>query len=266
VFHGVCLTTDVKGYTTLSERLSPDMLHELLNEYHEMLRRQVTARRGLVWGRGGDSALCVWKIANGGSWLEKMLRRGVGYQRGEEKADRLNACLAALEIRDAIDRFNARHSSGTQMSTRIGLDAGEVGLGVVAGELQVVGNPVTAASRIEELNKRLSTRLLASDRVVRDLETLAVRPLGPFELPGKSDKVAIVEILGERDTVSEADRRLCERFAAGLEMFERADWSGASRQFEELVLDYPQDGPARYYQDLCTRYLSGVALSAHQPS
>jgi len=49
LFSGVCLTTDVKGYTHLAEHLTRDELHDLLNEYHEMLRGLVAARRGLVW-------------------------------------------------------------------------------------------------------------------------------------------------------------------------------------------------------------------------
>ncbi len=77
MFSAVCLTTDVKGYTTLAEHLTRDELHDLLNEYHEMLRRLVTARRGLVWGRGGDSALCVWRTSSP-FWLTRTLARWVG--------------------------------------------------------------------------------------------------------------------------------------------------------------------------------------------
>ena len=123
IFSAVCLTTDVKGYTSLAEHLTRDELHDLLNEYHEMLRRLVTARRGLVWGRGGDSALCVWRTSSP-FWLTRTLARWVDRQEQQEKAGRLNACLAAIEIRDAIDRFNAAHPVAKRMPTRIGLADG----------------------------------------------------------------------------------------------------------------------------------------------
>lgn len=252
-FRGVCLTTDVKGYTTLAERLNPDELHALLNEYHEMLRRLVGARRGLVWGRGGDSALCVWKGSKGDSWLARLLPRSMGRPNHAEKEARLNACLAAIEIRDAIERFNLRHPVAQQLPTRIGLDAGEIGLGLVGGELQAVGNPANAASRIEGLNRHLATRLLASASVVQDLDTLVVRRLGFFVLPGKSDEVGIFEVLGPREAVGEADQRLCERFAAGVDLFETGNWSEAAKHFRQLALDYPADGPTPYYRDLCER-------------
>src|SRR4029450_3575607 len=120
---------------------------------------------------------------------------------------RLNACLAAVEIRDAIDRFNAAHPVAKRMPTRIGLDAGEIGLGPVAGELQAVGDPANAASRIEHVNKLFSTRLLASAAAVHGLDALLVRRLGSFMLPGKADPVEIVEILGRRETVVAADQQ-----------------------------------------------------------
>jgi adenylate cyclase len=239
VFNAVCLTTDVRGYTALAEHLTPDELHQLLDEYHEMLRRLVTARHGLVWGRGGDSALCVWKAS--------------------KKEARLDACLAAIEIRDAIDRFNTRHPAAQQLPTCIGLDAGEIGLGAVGGELQAVGNPANAASRIEGLNRHLRTKLLASAGVVQDQQTLVVRRLGFFVLAGKADEVEIFEIVGRSGTIAEGDRQLCERFAAGLELFETGNWADAARWFRELALDYPADGPAPYYRDLCDRYAAAPA-------
>jgi adenylate cyclase len=257
LFSAVCLTTDVKGYTHLAEHLTRDELHDLLNEYHEMLRRLVAARRGLVWGRGGDSALCVWRTSSP-FWLTRTLARWLGRQRQQEKSARLNACLAAIDIRDAIDRFNAAHPVAKRMPTRIGLDAGEIGLGPVAGELQAVGDPANAASRIEHVNKLFSTRLLASAAAVQGLDALLVRRLGSFVLPGKADSVEIVEILGRRETVVAADQKLCDRFAQGLELFEGRNWTGAARLFQHLAEDYPEDGPARYYTDLSTNFATAV--------
>jgi adenylate cyclase len=257
LFSGVCLTTDVKGYTHLAEHLTRDELHDLLNEYHEMLRGLVAARRGLVWGRGGDSALCVWRTSTP-FWLARTLARWLGRQGQQEKAARLNACLAAIEIRDAIDRFNAAHPVAKRMPTRIGLDAGEIGLGAVAGELQAVGDPANTASRIEHVNKLFSTRLLASAAAVRGLDVLLVRPLGSFVLPGKSDPVEIAEIVGRRETVGAPDQQLCERFARGMELFDTRNWAGAASLFQQLAIDYPEDGPSGYFRDLSSRYATAV--------
>lgn len=203
--------------------------------------------------------MCVWRTSSP-FWLTRTLARWLGRQPEQEKAGRLNACLAAIEIRDAIDRFNGAHPVAKRMPTRMGMDAGEIGLGVVAGELQAVGDPANAASRIEHVNKLFSTRLLASAAAVQGLDSLLVRRLGSFMLPGKTDPVEIVEILGQRNTAGATNDGLRDRFAHGLELFESRNWADAARFFEQLANDYPEDGPVRYYRDLSIRYATAVLL------
>jgi adenylate cyclase len=267
LLRGVCLATDVKGYTSLTEHLTRDQLHDLLDEYHEMLRRLVHAHQGLVWGRGGDSALCVWKSAGPGAWLPEWLRR-----RGRaDQIMRLSACLAAIEIRDAIDAFNRRHAASQQLPTRMGLDVGEIGLGAVAGELQAVGSPVNTAARIEGLNRHLATKLLASASVVQGLDGLAVRPVGLFALAGKSDSTAIVEILGLREAVPATHQDICQPFAEALERFADGAWADAARLFRALHQTHPDDGPTFYYLSLSERYRttppeSGMPIVIHLDS
>jgi adenylate cyclase len=239
LFDGICMTADVRGYTALAERLSPDELHILLDDYYVMVKEVVEARRGLVWGRGGDSALAVWRATND--------------ERRAHEA-RLNACGAAIDLRDAIERFNRGHRAAEQIQACIGLDAGPIGLGPVAGELQAVGNAPNTASRIEALNRVLGTRVLASHAIVRDQDSFAVRRLGRFRLRGRSDAVDIVELLGHRHALTEEVRRLAERFSACLELFDGANWADAYDSFRRLSADYPADGPAAYYRDLSARY------------
>ena len=225
LFLGVCLATDVAGYTSLAEHLNRDELHDLLNDYHEMLRRLVTARRGLVWGRGGDSALSVWKVSATEPRRKARLPKWLDRQRRAEQAGRLNACMAAIEIRDAIDAFNRRHPAAQQLPTRIGLDVGEVGLGPVGGELQAVGSPANIASRIESLNKTLSTRLLASARVVSG-------PGGDWDTPPRIIRVGREGPGSRRRRDSRAQRgRLRERPRAPGQV----RGGPRSRQSEELA-------------------------------
>ncbi len=257
LFKGICLTTDVSGYTALAARIEPAKLGPLLEEYFEVIRRVVTSGGGIVWGRGGDSSLCLWR-GRTRSRLAMKARVWLGREGETDKALRMSACLSAIELRDAIESFNARHPQTHQLRTRIGLDAGEVAFGLVGGELQVVGTPPNAASRIQELNKRLATRVLASAAVVADLE-LMVRPLGSFTLPGIPDRVSIFEILGPLTTANEEDRYRCAQFAAALALYETQQWSAAARSFDQLAGTYPEDGPIDYYRDLCVKNMAATA-------
>lgn len=247
---GVCLSTDIESYTALSEVTEPRELALLMSEYYRTLSELVTRRHGLMMGRAGDSAMSVWRRPKAHSSLARRFPRWLTTQGGGDKEMRANGCLAAIEIREAIERFNARHST-RPLVTRIGLHAGEIALGPVGGEYHVIGDTANTASRIEGLNKQLGTTLLASESVVRDLDILSVRPVGRFVVPGKSGELTIVEIMGRAESVERATEDLRRRFAAALGFFDSGRSSDAAKLFGEIASDYPSDGPTRYYRQLC---------------
>ena len=260
--HGVCLSTDIENYVTASASMEPNDLAVLMGEYYGTIAQLVARRHGLVTGRAGDSAMCVWAGSRSDRPLAKVwARRG-----GEPKADvraRASACEAALEIRETIQRFNERHA--TPLRTRIGLHAGKVAMGLVGGEYHVVGDVPNAASRIEGLNKLLGTTILASASVVRGFDGLYVRPVGRFALAGRPGELQVVEIIGRSETVDRTTRELCERFAAALAAFETGDLAGALAGFDAVAAAYPSDGPTRYYQHLCSGHAAVVNVSGGAP-
>ena len=162
-----------------------------------MLHQIVNRRGGLAWGSGGDSIVFVWQPSRTEEWLAGIAlpakaeaRLAAAFPRWRdrpaklERRVRLKACLAALDLRNAINRFNARHLSELQLPTRIGLSAGTLRTGSLRVLFHTMGTPQNTASRIEGLNKELSTTLLASSPLVRDLESVVVRRLGSFPVEG----------------------------------------------------------------------------------
>ena len=85
------------------------------------------------------------------------------------------------------------------MPTRIGLHSGRMVLGHVGAmdhyEYRAVGDIVNTAARIEGLNKRFRTRILASDDVLVGLDDFLTRRLGTFVLAGKSKPLVIHELI-----------------------------------------------------------------------
>ena len=126
-----------------------------------------------------------------------------------------------------------------------------------------VGNTV---SSIEGLNKRLSTRILASEAAVGDLDRLLLRRVGSFILPGKSDPLAISEVRGLQESTVESDRELSEQFAAALREFQNHRWSEAAKRYESILLTHPKDGPSRFYLQLCRKYYKDEPPSGDDPS
>ncbi len=237
--YGVCLCTDVENYTTLSERLEPQALAELKNEYFGLLGEEVAQHKGVLMDIAGDGMVCVWSAPE------------------TNREMRLQACLAALGMLQAVRRFNASHPD-YPFPTRLGLHAGWVAMGNLGGGgrllYSVMGDIVNTASRIEGLNKLLGTSLLAAEAMVSDLDELLIRRMGSFQLKGKTRALSIVQIMGRQPGAIEAEGEICERFAAALSAFEAGCWRDATDLFTAILSAYPLDGPSRFYLQRCQQY------------
>jgi adenylate cyclase len=237
----VCMITDASRFTTLAEGMTPQQLSAVLDQYFAILFGLVERHGGLVTDVVGDGTTSVWTAPR------------------PDRAARLNACRAALEISRAIDAFNQQNHPRT-MPTRIGLNAGWAMVGNVGGSgryvYSVVGDCANTAARLESLNKQLGTRIIAAHALVEDLDEIVSRPLGHFQLCGKGEAMQLVELVG---IAAEAERACpMAEFAAALAAFEQGRWREAGGHFAQVLARDPGDGPARFYQKRCERYLTGT--------
>ena len=248
VVYGACLATDIENYTAASSEMEPRALALLMSEYFKTLALLVANRHGLVLGRAGDSAMCVWTGSPRDSRMSRFLHTLGARQRRDRRA-RGDACRVALDLRDTIARFNSRHA--IPLRTRIGLHAGSIALGPVGGEYHVIGDVPNIASRIQALNKQLGTTVLASAAIVDGDPDLQIRALGRFTLAGVPGELSVFEILGLAATADAGTRDLVVRFGAALAAYEKDDLPSASALFTALAAAYPADGPTRYYVRRC---------------
>jgi len=228
--YAICLATDVKGFTTLAERLSPEALGQLLNEYLHVLFEVIQRHGGIIENVTGDGLMSVWTTTR------------------DVRNARASAAIAAVQIRDAVAQFNIRHPA-FQLPTRIGLHAGTVLIGAFGGAghytATVVGDVANTASRVEALNKHLNTRLLASEEALENVGGLILRRLGGFVLAGKSQPVQIVEILGPAGDARAT--AFANRFAAAMAAYRERRWEEATHGFNDLLQEYPDDGPSAFF-------------------
>lgn len=239
--YGTCLFTDAEQYTVLAERMTPHELGDFINAYYASLFEPVRRYGGMVSDVIGDAMLSLWTTDQ------------------PDRRVRERACLAALDIAAASERF--KQESGTAwLPTRIGLHAGQMLLGNVGAlnhyEYRAVGDIVNTASRVEDLNKRLGTRILATAEVVHQLDGLLTRELGTFLLRGKSTPLVVHELLCRKEEVCRQQQALCAIFAAAIAAYKRRAWHEAMLQFMEAMAaaDQGEDGPAHFYIQLCEQY------------
>lgn len=239
IVYGTCLSTDAEQYTALSEAMDPKELGEFMNKYYEAVFGPVKQHSGIVSDVVGDSMLAIWAAGHPDDSL------------------RNQACLAALDIESAVNRFNQSFDT-LQLPTRIGLHSGRMLLGNIGAidhyEYRPVGDIVNTASRIEELNKYLGTRILVSGEALYQLDGFLARELGEFVLVGKSKPTVIYELICRIENSNEEQRRLCATFSEALRAYRRQSWEEAIKIFYKSMKIHRDEGPSVFYLEFCEKY------------
>lgn len=243
----VCVASDAARFTTLAESMTPESVTDLLNAYFEALFRPVIAHRGFVSDVVGDAMMAIWPQ--------------------EDVDTRRAVCTALLEMRDAAEAFN-RRALQNRMVTRFGAMCGRVSLATIGAhahyEYRAVGDPVNTASRIQDLNKQLGTRLLVSGSVLAGVDGFLSRDLGMFLLRGKTTPEPIFELIEAAERARVDQIALASDFAAARKLLASGQGGDALAAFRALQARYPADGPTAFYlaEILAGRAVPGKALAA----
>ena len=226
-----CVATDAANFTPLAETMTPEALTTFLNHYFEALFGHVADRGGFVSDVVGDAMLAIWPHRTENTHVQLL--------------------HALLEMSDAAQQFNA-DLAGNRLLTRFGVDWGRVTLSTVGAhghyEYRAVGDPVNTATRIQELNKKLGTRILVSEAAIGDAGApFLLRDVGRFLLRGKSHAIHVFELFDSHARATQRELELCDRFAEALRTFSHGDPEQAQLRFRAIQETYPEDGPTRFY-------------------
>ena len=225
-----CVTTDAANFTPLAESMSPEQLAKFLNQYYDALFSRVADRGGFVSDVVGDAMVAIW---------------------ADRTPDTHRRVLhALLEMRDAAEQFNTR-LAGNRLRTRFGVDWGRVALTTVGAgahyEYRAVGDAVNTANRVQELNKRLGTRILVTEPVIGGAGgEFLMRNLGRFLLRGKSHAVQVQELMCLRARATPGDAERSGRTAEAVEFIDRGDTQAARVLLAQVRETYPDDGPTAF--------------------
>jgi adenylate cyclase len=177
------LFCDLRGFTPLSERLNPEQVVSLLNEFYTLAIETVFQHDGTLDKFMGDAVMAVF-----GAPIP-------------HRDHALRAVKTALALRERFEAFNAdRAQRGLEtIGAGIGVSVGEVVAGTVGTEdrmeYTVIGDSVNLAARLESNAK--SGQILISHptwELVRD--QVEARPLGPIRVKGKEEEVEVHELVG----------------------------------------------------------------------
>jgi adenylate cyclase len=255
------LFSDIRGFTTLSERMPPRELVELLNEYLTAMVDVLFRHGGTLDKYMGDAIMAFWNAP----------------QPQPDHAAR--ACYTALEMGAALDRLRGEWQARgvPALDIGIGLNTGPMIFGnmgsVLRTDFTVIGDSVNLGSRLEGLNKEYGTRIIvgASTRDAAG-DAFAYRFLDHVAVKGKSEPVAIYELLGVAGTLTPERERVLAAYVRATAAYQARDWLAASEAFGETLALDPTDGPSLLYRTRADEYLAapppaawdGVYVATHK--
>ncbi len=177
------LFSDVRGFTAMSEKGSPEEVVAQLNEYFSRMVSVVFAHRGTVDKFVGDMVMALF-----GAPLDD-----------EDHAD--HAVRTALAMTTALNQLNAEWQSQGRptLDIGIGINTGDMVAGNIGSDTimsyTVIGDAVNLGARLESLNKDYGTRIIISEATRARLKgRYDIHPLGDVIVKGKSKPVAIFEV------------------------------------------------------------------------
>jgi adenylate cyclase len=232
--------SDLRGFTSFSEKLDPETLVHLLNEYLTVMSDVIFKYEGTIDKYMGDAIMAFWGAP-------------------QMQPDHATlSCRAALEMVAALEELNARWAEEGRppLAMGIGINTGIMKVGNMGSssrfDYTVLGDSVNLASRLEGLNKEYGTTLIVSKATLDQTGgTFHERFLDLVAVKGKKEPVEVFEILdAERLPGIHAGPAL-RAYDEGLELYRERDWLGAAAKFQEALRLSPDDGPAAVYLQRC---------------
>jgi adenylate cyclase len=227
------LFSDLRGFTSISEKLGPEQLTNLLNEYLTAMTDVIYANGGTVDKYEGDAIIAFWNAP---------LAQPDHAVRAVRAALACQARLAAL--RPAL-----RDKAGAELHARIGLNSGPVVVGNMGSRQRFnytfLGDAGNLASRLEGINKQFGTPILISEMTRCQLgEQITVREISRVRVVGRQEPVAVFEPLAD----PQARQDVLVAFARGLAAYYAGRFAEALQVFASIA---DRDAPASAYARRC---------------
>jgi adenylate cyclase len=256
--------TDVRGFSTISEKLSAPALVELLNMYLTEMSNIVLENQGTIDKYEGDAIIAFF---------------GAPVHYPDHAA---RACRSALQMKQAEYRFNQRltekminpeelslrlketyspgmdwHSLIGDVYTRIGINTGDMVVGNMGTpnkmDYTIMGNAVNLAARLEGVNKQYNTGGILLSEYTREMldDSFLVRSLDRVRVVGINTPLRLYELTAFRPEASAEVLDLAGLWEKALEVYEKRDFINATYLFKEISVQNPADLTAKLYIERC---------------
>jgi adenylate cyclase len=240
------LFSDIRGFTSLSEQMSPQELMNFLNSYFLRMNEPIHKNNGFIDKFIGDAVMALFDNPTGTN---------------TDKAR--DAIRAALDLRYAINLYNQHRANCDYppVNIGIGIHFGPVIIGTVGSDdrmdTTVIGDSVNIAFRLEALAPKYNTDIVISAQTLHQAEAkdlFEYRLLDWVRVKGRISSIEIYEIIDHQDTnvkqLKLANAALIEK---GLCYRKQQNWQQATTHFQQALDIYPRDTLAIHHLDQCAK-------------
>lgn len=220
------LFSDVRGFTTISEGLSPRELTQFMNEFLSPITEVIHNHRGTIDKYMGDAVMAFW-----GAPLK-------------DPDHARNALLAGMEMIRAMETLAAEFLARGRPELRVGvgINSGPMNVGNMGSKFRmaytVLGDTVNLGSRLEGITKNYGVDIIVSEFTVAKVPDFSFRELDRVRVKGKNEPVTIFEPVGLSSDVQENKRSELSRYQNALELYLGQDWDKAAREFASLDAEF----------------------------
>ncbi|MFL5320290.1 MAG: CHASE2 domain-containing protein [Myxococcaceae bacterium] len=238
--------SDIRGFSGFTEkwRDDPQKLVKFLNQYLTRVTQVLFDHQGCVDKYIGDAVVCLF---------------GAPFTDPEHAR---HACEAALAVRDEIDRMREefRQQGLPDVYTRIGVNSDVMFVGNFGSEqifdYTAMGDGMNLAARLEGANKNYeSVVMIGENTYVRAKDFIEVRELDRVRVAGKTQPVAVYELLALKGQLKPEKRQLVTLYEQALALYRDARFEEAKKVLEEALTLEPADGPSKTLKKRCEKFM-----------
>ncbi len=235
--------SDVQGFSTISEKLTPSGLVSLLNEYLSEMTDIILKHGGTIDKYEGDAIIAFFGAP-------------VPF---EDHA--LRCCLAAIEQQKRLAELRKvwAEQGRDLLKVRMGMNTGTAVVGNMGSKTRfdytMMGDSVNLASRLEGANKAYGSCSMISGSTYEEVKNdVEARKLDVIRVVGKKEPVAVYELMDVKGGLDPVRTELVKIWEKGISLYEARQWNEAEAVFMEALKLVPDDGPSLTYADRCRIY------------
>ncbi|MBW7954376.1 adenylate/guanylate cyclase domain-containing protein [Candidatus Gracilibacteria bacterium] len=236
--------SDIAGFTTISEKLSPEELVSFLRVYLGEMSHIIMDNKGFINKYEGDAIMALWGA------FGTVERFGV-----------IDACNSALLQQIKLKELNNQFEKEKKdtLSVRMGLHTGNAIIGNIGAtgrkmEFTALGDSVNLASRLEGVNKFYNTNICVSENIYQDAKDLfTFRYLDIIRVKGKNIGINIYELISKIGEEGVFKENIIKDFEEGINLYKKRDFEKSLEIFTKL--SSLGDEPSKIYKNRCEIFL-----------